>query len=168
MINKSVIVTGASKGIGAATAYLLAKNKFNVAIIYKSSDKEAKKVLKKCNNYSNCILIKADVTNDKDCKKIVKETEKKLGPINILINNAGKTKFVNPSVFQSYIELNSYVDQFRLDTNVHEAFFYDPKEGKMVTFPSHVIHEVRRNESDDDRIAVSYNITLAGCLLDDE
>ena len=78
MINKSVIVTGASKGIGAATAYLLAKNKFNVAIIYKSSDKEAKKVLTKCNNYSNCILIKADVTNDKDCKKIVKETEKKL------------------------------------------------------------------------------------------
>ena len=51
MINKSVIVTGASKGIGAATAYLLAKNKFNVAIIYKSSDKEAKKVLTKCNNY---------------------------------------------------------------------------------------------------------------------
>ena len=91
MINKSVIVTGASKGIGAATAYLLAKNKFNVAIIYRSSDKEAKKVLTKCNNYSNCILIKADVTNDKDCKKIVKETEKKLGPINILINNAGIT-----------------------------------------------------------------------------
>ena len=81
MINKSVIVTGASKGIGAATAYLLAKNKFNVSIIYKSSDKEAKNVLEKCNNYSNCILIKADVTNDKDCKKIVKETEKKLGLI---------------------------------------------------------------------------------------
>ena len=93
MINITVIVTGASKGIGAATAYLLAKNKFNVAIIYKSSEKEAKKVLTKCNNYSNCILIKADVTNDY-CKKIVKETEKKLGPINILINNAGKTKFV--------------------------------------------------------------------------
>ena len=71
MINKSVIITGASKGIGAATAYLLAKNKFNVAIIYKSSDKEAKKVLAKCNNYSDCILIKADVTNDKDCKNLV-------------------------------------------------------------------------------------------------
>ena len=67
MINKSVIVTGASKGIGASLLhYLLAKNKFNVAIIYKSSDKEAKKVLTKCNNYSNCILIKADVTDDKD------------------------------------------------------------------------------------------------------
>ena len=103
MTNRCVIVTGASKGIGAATAYLLAKNKFDVALIYKSSDKEAKKVLKKCNNYSNCILIKADVTNDKDCKKIVKETEKKLGPINILINNAGKTKFVD---FQNFKGLN--------------------------------------------------------------
>lgn len=81
---------------------------------------------------------------------------------------SGNTKFVNPSVFQSYIEINSYIDQFTLDTNVHEAYFYEPKEGKMVTFPSHVLHEVRRNESEDDRIAVSYNITLAGCLSDDE
>ena len=45
MTNRCVIIMGASKGIGAATAYLLAKNKFNVAIIYKSSDKEAKKIL---------------------------------------------------------------------------------------------------------------------------
>ena len=43
MINKTVIVTGASKGIGAATAYLLAKNKFNVAIFTKVQIKKQKK-----------------------------------------------------------------------------------------------------------------------------
>ena len=42
MTNRCVIITGASKGIGAATAYLLTKNKFNVAIIYKSSIKKQK------------------------------------------------------------------------------------------------------------------------------
>ena len=95
MKNKTVIVTGASRGIGAATSYLLAKRKFNVALIYKSSDKQARHILKLCTKYSSCILIKADVSNDNDCKKIVRETKKKLGDVNILINNAGKTKFVN-------------------------------------------------------------------------
>ena len=74
MINKVAIVTGASKGIGASTALLLAKNNFNVAIVYKSSDLEAKKVLKDCNKYSGNIIIKADVTNDKACQKVIKET----------------------------------------------------------------------------------------------
>lgn len=103
MINKVAIVTGASKGIGASTALLLAKNNFNVAIVYKSSDLEAKKVLKDCNKYSSNIIIKADVTNDKACQKVIKETEKKLGSVNILVNNAGKTKFVD---FKDFDGLN--------------------------------------------------------------
>ena len=103
MVNKTAIVTGASKGIGAATAYLLAKKKFNVSLVYKSSYREAKKTLEECNKLSNCILIKADVTNDNDCKNIVKQTEKKLGPVNILINNAGRTKFVE---FKDFDGLN--------------------------------------------------------------
>ena len=44
------------------------------------------------------------MTNDKDCKNIVKETEKKLGPVNILINNAGKTKFVDFQNFKGLIK----------------------------------------------------------------
>ena len=47
-MKKSVaIVTGASKGIGAATALLLARNNLDVVIVYKSSIKEAKAVKKK-------------------------------------------------------------------------------------------------------------------------
>lgn len=95
-MKKSVaIVTGASKGIGAATALLLARNNLDVVIVYKSSIKEAKAVKKKCSKYSNCIIVKADVTKDSDCKKVIATTIKKLGNINILINNAGKTKFVD-------------------------------------------------------------------------
>ena len=92
---KTALVTGASKGIGAAVALLLAKSNFKVVINYRSSVKEAKMVLAKCNQFSECILIKADVTKDSDCKRIVKTAEKKIGPINVLINNAGKTKFVD-------------------------------------------------------------------------
>ena len=38
----------------------------------------------------------------------------------------------------------------------------------MVTFSSHVVHEVENNESNKDRIAVSYNITLSGWEIDEE
>ena len=99
MSNKVALVTGASKGIGAATALLLAKNKYQVIINYNNSANEAKEVLKNCNKYSDNLIVKADVTVNKSCKRIVEIAEKRFGPINVLINNAGKTKFVDFSDF---------------------------------------------------------------------
>ena len=81
---------------------------------------------------------------------------------------SGKLKFVNPSCFQAYLEINSYVSKFTSDTNVHEAYIYTPKEGMIITFPSHTLHEVEQNKSEEDRIAVSYNITLANCFPEDD
>ena len=81
---------------------------------------------------------------------------------------SGNLKFINPSNFQAYVELHSYVEPFKLDTNAYEAYKYIPTEGKMVTFSSHVVHEVENNESNKDRIAVSYNITLSGWEIDEE
>lgn len=81
---------------------------------------------------------------------------------------SGDLKFINPSNFQAYVELHSYVEAFKLDTNAYEAYKYNPTEGKMVTFSSHVIHEVENNKSNEDRIAVSYNITLSGWEIDEE
>ena len=76
--------------------------------------------------------------------------------------NSGNLKFLSPSNFKAYVELNSYVSNFTTDTNVHEAYVYTPRAGNMITFPSHVVHEVLPNKSKQDRIAVSYNITLSG------
>ena len=77
-------------------------------------------------------------------------------------NNSGELKFINPNCFEKHAEINCYVEKFKLDTNVYESFKYSPIEGKMITFPSHVLHEVANNESKEDRIAVSYNISLLG------
>tara|TARA_A100001011_G_scaffold380651_1_gene448219 strand:+ start:1322 stop:1939 length:618 start_codon:yes stop_codon:yes gene_type:complete len=81
---------------------------------------------------------------------------------------SGDLKFINPSNFQTYVELQSYVEAFKLDTNVYESYIFTPTVGKMVTFPSHVIHEVLNNESNEDRIAVSYNVTLSGWDKDEK
>ena len=62
MDNKVAIVTGASQGIGASVAIRLARQKYSVVIVYKSSDHKANSVLQKCNKFTKSIVIKADVT----------------------------------------------------------------------------------------------------------
>ena len=47
-----------------------------------------------------------------------------------------------------------------MQTNTFNSYDYHPQEGLMVTFPSYVLHEVRPNKTDEDRIAVSYNISF--------
>ncbi len=87
---KTALITGASRGIGKAIAIELAKNGANIAINYNSNIKAAKetqKIVNKSNVKSE--IIKADVSKEKSVQYLIKQTEKKLGPINLLITNAG-------------------------------------------------------------------------------
>ena len=74
--------------------------------------------------------------------------------------NSGDTRFTNPFLFQGYNEIEAYVDKFQMQTNTFNSYDYHPQEGLMVTFPSYVFHEVRPNKTNEDRIAVSYNISF--------
>jgi uncharacterized protein (TIGR02466 family) len=57
--------------------------------------------------------------------------------------------------------MHSYLEEVREQTGVHPTYKFHPESGKMITFPSFLRHEVKENESDEDRIAVSYNIRLS-------
>ena len=59
--NKVVIVTGASKGLGAEICLKLAKERYKVVIVYKSSTNDAKKILLECQKLSDALLVKAYV-----------------------------------------------------------------------------------------------------------
>lgn len=87
---KTVIITGASKGIGAATAILFAEKGYNVVINYNNSYKNADLL---CSSLSsrglNVSLFKADVSNNLETDLMVKETVYKYGSVDVLINNAG-------------------------------------------------------------------------------
>ena len=88
--NKVVIVTGASKGIGKATAILFAKEGCSVVINFKSDEKAAIDVLNECNKYSKGSLIaQADVSNEQDVKEMFDLIKGKLSKIDILVNNVG-------------------------------------------------------------------------------
>ena len=89
------IVTGGSRGVGAATAKLLASKGWNVTITCTSSIDDAEVVVQECENLGvEALAISADVGDNEACIKTANETVAKWGRIDALVNNAGTTKFV--------------------------------------------------------------------------
>lgn len=92
--NAVCIITGSATGIGAACAIDLAKKGARVVINYTKSEAEAKATVKACAQAgAETSLIRADVANDDDCRRIAQATLDQWGCIDILVNNAGITKF---------------------------------------------------------------------------
>ena len=89
-MKRTVIVTGSSKGIGAAAAIMFAQKGFNVVINYNESYESASLLCSSLvsNGYS-VITQKANVANKMEVDLMVKETLYKFGSIDVLINNAG-------------------------------------------------------------------------------
>jgi len=90
---KVAIITGASRGIGAAIAERLAQDGFAVVINYASSATEAEALVAKLQAAQHAaIAVKADVSKAADVRHLFDETEQKLGRVDVLINNAGILK----------------------------------------------------------------------------
>ncbi|XP_061727198.1 uncharacterized oxidoreductase SSP0419-like [Cydia pomonella] len=89
--DKVVIVTGGSCGIGAETAIQFAKQSAKVVIVGRNEEK-LREVAKQCETHSKALAVNADLTNDSEVKRVVEETIKRFGQIDVLINNAGIVK----------------------------------------------------------------------------
>jgi len=88
--NKVALVTGASKGIGAAIAKKLAEDGAAVVVNFASSQSDAEKVVQSIiENGGQATAIQGDVANAADVKKILAGTVEAYGKIDILVNNAG-------------------------------------------------------------------------------
>ncbi|MFL9904613.1 SDR family oxidoreductase [Paraburkholderia fungorum] len=89
------IVTGASRGIGAAVAQRLAKDGFAVAVNYASSSTEADALVAELRaEGTQAIAVKADVSKADDVRRMFETTEQQLGKVDVLVNNAGVLKTV--------------------------------------------------------------------------
>lgn len=89
-MKKTVLITGASKGIGKQMAETFAVADYNVIINYNKSEKDAKE-LKCFLNRQGCsaIALKADLSDTGQIKNMIEDTQKFFGGVDVLINNAG-------------------------------------------------------------------------------
>lgn len=86
-MGKVVLITGASSGIGAATAIHLAKLGASLSITGRNKD-NLNKVAEQCEQ-SKTFIVTGELTNDNDVENIINQTIKHYGKLDVLINNAG-------------------------------------------------------------------------------
>lgn len=92
---KCAIVTGSSSGVGAATALMLAQRGASVLINCSRSTEAAEGVAAQCRAAgADAFVVSANVADDGDCIKLARAAQTRWGRIDMLVNNAGTTKFV--------------------------------------------------------------------------
>jgi 3-oxoacyl-[acyl-carrier protein] reductase len=92
--NKVAVVTGASKGIGAAIAKALAAEGASVVVNYSSSKEGADRVVADiAAKGGKAVAVQGDVSKAKDVDRIFAETKKQFGSLDVLVNNAGVYEF---------------------------------------------------------------------------
>ncbi|MGC1903444.1 MAG: glucose 1-dehydrogenase [Candidatus Acidiferrum sp.] len=112
LTDQVAVVTGASKGIGAAIAEALAAEGASVVVNYASSKEGADRVVKKITaKGGNAIAVQGDVSKQADITKLFAETKKAYGKVNILVNNAGVYEFapleaITEELFHKQFNLN--------------------------------------------------------------
>ncbi|RYY61076.1 MAG: SDR family oxidoreductase [Comamonadaceae bacterium] len=86
------VVTGASSGIGAATALLFAQRGWNVAINYASQADAAERVAAACREAgADALVLRADVGDDAQCRALAAQVQARWGHADALVNSAGMT-----------------------------------------------------------------------------
>ena len=140
MFKTTVLITGASRGIGAECARTFAKNGYNVAINYFRSEKNALDLKSEINDGGGVAeVFKADVSDEKQVEEMISAVVKRFGKINVLVANAGVSK---SGVFSDMTQ--SDFDKI-FDTNVRGVFnvvkgvlphMYERESGSIVTISS--------------------------------
>jgi len=112
LAGKVAVVTGASKGIGAAIATQLADEGASVVVNYASSKPGAEKVVAEITGKGGkAVAVQADVAKKADIQRLFAETKKAFGRLDVLINNAGIYEFaplseITPEHFHKMFDLN--------------------------------------------------------------
>ena len=90
-MNKSVLVTGGSRGIGEAISREFAEKGYDIIINFVNSEEKANNLKMELEEKFNIkvLPVKADISNEEECKELVKKSIDEFGKIDVLVNNAG-------------------------------------------------------------------------------
>ncbi len=137
---KTVLITGATRGIGKEIAISMAKVGYDVALNYRTKTDDVKNLQTEIEKFQvKCALVQGDVANFEEVEKMVKDTVEQLGKIDVLVNNAGITKDgllmrMAKDDFEKVIDIN-LVGTFNVTRNVI-PFMIKQKSGRVINISS--------------------------------
>ena len=140
-MNKTVIITGAAKGIGRAIAKDFAYGGYNVCVNYNTSEEQAKELCQElAKDGCNVIIYKADVTNRQEVDKMVDYVIGTFGNIDVLINNAGISEYklftdMTQEDMQRMINVN-ILGTFNTTQSVLKKSMLPRKDGTIINISS--------------------------------
>ena len=114
-VSRKPSITGSSSGIGAASAVLFSQRGWDVCVNYSRDPKPAEAVAATCRGHGAEVMVeRADVSDDAQCVQVATHVKQRFGRCDVLVNNAGTTKFVdlkdlhglNASDFQRIYSVN--------------------------------------------------------------
>lgn len=135
-----VIITGGSRGIGAAAAILFAKAGSDIVITYTKNKRAAAAVVNNVKAIGRtCLAVQADVSKASNAQKVVKETLKKFGRVDVLVNNAGIWTYgaigaMSEKVWKETMAVN--LDGMFFMTNAVVPFMKKQRSGKIINISS--------------------------------
>lgn len=158
-MNKVVLVTGSSRGIGKATIIEFAKNGYNVVINYFKSKDEVEELKKFVENEYDikALAIKADVSKENEVKNMIDAIIKKFRRLDAVVNNAG---IVYDRSFEDIT-----IEQFRrtLDVNVIGAFIVSREASKYLKSGATIVNVSSTNGTKTiSPECLDYNISKIG------
>lgn len=128
-MRKNIIVTGGSRGIGAAIVKLLAESGHNVVLNYNKSEEKAKQIQNELKEKGiNIEIFKADVSKREECKKLIEYAIEKLRYIDVLVNNAGIAQF------KVFTEITDEEWNKMLQTNLNSVFYMSQEISKHMIY----------------------------------
>ncbi len=146
---KAVIVTGSSRGIGAAIARAFAREGANVIVNYRDNETAARDVVASCKEVGgDAVAVQADVTVEDAIQELVKITLKEFGRIDVLVNNAFKPFTFDPENRKMFWDLTWQDFQTQIDGALFSTYklcqatlptFKKRTEGSIVNIASDLV-----------------------------
>ncbi len=139
-MEKVALITGATRGIGRQIAITFAKEKYNIALNYRTENEDLIKTKKEIEEIGvKCLALKADISNFEECENIAKQTIEQFGRIDVLVNNAGMTKDMllmrmKKEDFEQVIDIN-LLGTFNMTKNVIN-YMIKAKSGRIINISS--------------------------------